>query len=501
MKELSFMNQSPVYIEISQNWLKALRDNDGIDVPLERAANGQLTAACKEKLVASLQTFLQRKSWQPRARAVCAIGSSGVSLRRVSLPTVAREEFPKLLRMQIETEFPLSPDELAWGYRTLGQSPANGTVGKQELLVGAVKKDRVEEWTSLLLAAGLNPAFTPAAMARGYLCAQPLGSCAVLDVGQTQSELVLFENGVPAALRVFSWGTESNGRTAAQLEALAKAIGNQAAGYKIYVTSSSGVPTDFMADLRSKAGSGCERLETPTSAGHSAAVLGLKKAEQGIAPPLLLFQVAAKPASIGNFRFSQPVPKKWAIRAAALLCALLVLPYAEALLLKGHLAKKLNEIKAEQGRLSAIDHDLDFLRSLKQNSPPYLDALYLFAKYAPQGARLDSTSMNRRGEISLRGSMHDGQQVTDFRAKLIDSGFFDRVTVEEQMPTPDRQKVNVRITAQWKPLEKRMGLAIGPTKEEIEKAKTNATAKAGSPGRGGMPPGFPPGMPPGIIIQ
>jgi hypothetical protein len=191
------------------------------------------------------------------------------------------------------------------------------------------------------------------------------------------------------------------------------------------------------------------------------------------------------------------VPKKWAIRAAALLCALLVLPYAEALLLKGHLAKKLNEIKAEQGRLSAIDHDLDFLRSLKQNSPPYLDALYLFAKYAPQGARLDSTSMNRRGEISLRGSMHDGQQVTDFRGKLIDSGFFDRVTVEEQVPTPDRQKVNVRITAQWKPLEKRLRLAIGPTKEEIEKAKTNATAKAGAPGRGGMPMG----LPPGIIIQ
>ena len=81
--------------------------------------------------------------------------------------------------------------------------------------------------------------------------------------------------------------------------------------------------------------------------------------------------------------------------------------------------------------------------------------------------------MNRRGEISLRGSMQDAQQVTDFRAKLMDSGFFDRVTVEEQVPTPDRQKVNVRITAQWKPIDKRVGLAIGPTHDEIEKAKTN----------------------------
>src|SRR5882724_7885532 len=377
--------------------------------------------------------------------------------------------------MQIEAEFPLSPEELAWGYRTLGQLAANGAVAKQELLVAAVKKDRIEEYAGVLLAAGLNPIFTPAAMARSYLCPQPLGSCALLDAGPTQLELVLFENGVPVALRVFPWGTESNGRM--QFDSLIKAVGSQAAGYKVYVTSSSGVPSDFMADVRAKLGNGCVRLETATGAGQSAAVLGLKKAEQGIAPPLLLFQAAVKPASIGSFRFSQPVPKKWAMRAVVLLGALLLLPYAEALLLKGHLAKKLTAIKTEQGRLAAIDHDLDFLRSLKQNSPPYLDALYLFAKCAPQGARLDATSMNRRGEISLRGSMHDAQQVTDFRAKLIDCGFFERVTVEEQVMTPDRQKVNVRITAQWKPIEKRAGLAFGPTPEEIAKAKTNATAK------------------------
>ena len=208
-----------------------------------------------------------------------------------------------------------------------------------------------------------------------------------------------------------------------------------------------------------------------------------------------MFQTAAKPVGIGSFKFSQPVPKKWAIRAAALLCALLVLPYGEALLLKGHLSKKLSTLKAGQGKFAAIDHEFDFLRYIKQNGPPYLDALYLFAKAAPPGARFDSTSMNRRGEISLRGSMHDAQQVTDFRSKLMNSGFFERVTVEEQVPTPDRQKVNVRITAQWNPLEKRSGLAIGPTREEIEKAKTNAVAQANSP-RGALPPGMPPGLMP-----
>jgi hypothetical protein len=485
--ELPFMNLSPVYIEISHGWLKALRENDGLDVPLERSANGLLTPACKEKLALGLHKFLQRKSWQPRVRAICAIRANGVSLRRMALPAAARDEFPKLLRLQIETEFPLSPDELAWGYRTLGQP--NGAP-RQELLVAAVKKDRVEEYASVLFAAGLNPVFTPAALARGYLCPQPLGSCTLIDIGQTQLELVTFENGIPVTLRVFAWGTDR------RLDALAKAIGSQA---KVYVSGSNGSPSEFLTELRSKFGIGGEPLETASGAGQSAAVLGLKKAsEEHNGSALLLFQAAVKPARMGSFKFSQPVPKKWAIHVAVLVCALLVLPYAEALLMKGHLSRKLAALKSNQTKLSAIDHEYDFLRNLKQNSPPYLDALYLFAKSTPPGARFESTSMNRHGDISLRGSMQNAQRVTDFRAKLIDSGFFDRVTVEEQVPTPDRQKVNIRITAQWKPVDKRIGLAFGPTHDEIERAKTNTVAQGNSPVRGGMPAGMPAGMPPGL---
>ena len=192
------------------------------------------------------------------------------------------------------------------------------------------------------------------------------------------------------------------------------------------------------------------------------------------------------------------------MRAAALLIVLLLLPYAEALVFKPFLARKLAKLKAEKVRLTTIDHELEFLQSLKQSQPPYLDALYIFAKSAPQGAKLESVTMNRRGEVSLRGSMRTGDQVTDFRSKLINSGFFSTVAVEEQAPTPDRQKVNLRIAAQWKAPEARVGLTNGPTAEEIEKAKTNNAAMGG--GGGGFPPGMmppgmpmmPPGMPPGM---
>jgi hypothetical protein len=495
VKELPFINQPPVYLEISQGWLKALRENEGLEVALEREPNGQLTAVCREALVLGLQKLVQRKSWQPRARAFCAIGASGVSLRRMSLPSAAKEEVSKLLRLQIEAEFPLAPEELAWGYRALGK--ANGGP-RQEFLVGAVKKDRVEEYVSLLFAAGLNPVFTPAAMARSYLCPQPLGSCALLDFGPTQLELISFEHGVPVWLRVFPAGSNKNGGTESQLQVLAKAVAGVA---KVYVTGSHGSPAEVLAELRSKFGIACERLDNALATGHSAAVLGLKKAsEQNTGAPLLLFQSTVKPAAIGNFKFDQPIPKKLAIAAAVLLVAALALPYAEALLLKGHLSKKITALKSGQDKLAVIDREYGFLRYLKQTGPPYLDALYLFAKSVPPGTHFESVSMNRRGEVSLRGSMQNGQQVTDFRAKLMDSGFFDRVSVEEQVPTPDR-KVSIRLTAQWKTFDKRIGLAIGPTHDEIEKAKTNVLAKGNSSMPGGMPAGMPAGLPPGVVIR
>src|SRR5262249_29648506 len=84
---------------------------------------------------------------------------------------------------------------------------------------------------------------------------------------------------------------------------------------------------------------------------------------------------------------------------------------------------------------------------------------------------------------------------TDFRSKLIQSGFFSMVSVDEQTPSQDR-KFTVRITAQWKPASAREHAAVDPTPEELEKKKKRA--KEGQFGRPpiGMPPG---GMPQGVM--
>ena len=242
-------------------------------------------------------------------------------------------------------------------------------------------------------------------------------------------------------------------------------------------------------------------LEVPPGSGHSAAIQGLRKSIEtpGNALPLI-FQAQSKQIENG-FNWSDKAFRKLAMAAGILVCAALLLPYAEAIALKPLLTRKLAAINSDKGRLGTIDKELGFLEFLQEKQPPYLDALYVFAKSAPPGSRFDSLSMTERGEISLRGSMQNFQQLADFRAKLIDSGFFSAVTVEEQTPTPDRQKVNIRISAEWSSASARAALAIGPTPEKIEKAKNPPRNPAGgAPMMPGMPGVMSAGPPAGMTI-
>jgi hypothetical protein len=475
VKKTAFLNLPPLYVEIGQSSLKALRENDGVELPLERLPDGRLTAPCREKVAVALKKFLQAKSWQPHARALCALGARGVSLRRLSLPAGTKEEFHQRLLLQIEGEFPLPPDELAWGWQQLGETKQpNSAIAKQELLVAAVKKEVVADYQELLCACGTNPVFTLAALARSCLCPLPPESHAMLDIGNSQSELTCFEKGVPTVSRIIFWGNDDiSGQAYAGLDALAQTIKGSLTGTKLFV-SGDNVSDEFTARLAQALGDGwqCEWLEVAGGKGRSAAIAGLKKcAGQDGSPPLV---IRVKQSS-GAASLATPDVKKWAKRAVLLAAAVLLLPYAEALLLKPHLAKKVAAFKTEAARLTVIDRELDFLRYLKSSQPPYLETLYVFSKSVPPGTKFDALSLNSHGVVSLRCSFRDGQQVADFRNKLIDSGFFANVTVEEQVP--DRQKVNVRISAQEKPLAQLLALSASLPADE--------TAKDGKP----APPG------------
>jgi hypothetical protein len=487
VNKISALNPPPLHVEIGADFLKGRRDNAGLELPLTRQPDGRLTTACKENVIAALGKYLKAKSWQPRIRALCAIGSRGVSFRRLTLPAGSEEEFHRRLLLQIEGEFPLSPEELAWGWQRIdGPQSSNGAMAKQELLVVAVKKEVIADYEEVLRACGTEPVFTLAALARKNLCASSGDSFALLDIGGSQSELTGFEKGVPTASRIIFWRSENaSGPADARLNELAKAINGNLTGTKLFISGDK-ISGEFITRLGNILGNGrqYERLETAVGEGCSAAIAGLQKSADQNGRSLLMIRTTQ--TSVATTNWASLDLKKWGVRAGALVIALLLLPYAEAFLLKSHLEKKVAGFKAEQLRLMVIDRELDFLRYLKLSQPPYLDTLYIFAKSAPPGTRFDSLSLNSRGEVSLRTSFRDGQQVADFRSKLIASGFFTNVTVEEQVPS--QQKVNVRISAQENAVAQLQSLAVGPSAEEIAKDEKPASPGAHPPANSVVPP-------------
>lgn len=504
MKSLEFMNSTSLFIEISHSSLRVVNGAAGLELPIKRLPDGKLTQASREQSVAALKTFVKRPAWRPTVRAWCAIGARGVLLRRLTIPPAGKNEFHQMLRLQIESEFPLSPDALAWGYLRLDDAGGASVDKRQELIVAAVKKEVVLEYDALLAECGINATFTLAALARSSLCPSPTKSYALLEIGRDHSEFLSFDNGIPAALRILPWG-EGNLASTDSLKTSIKThwpirgiggvptvflLGNTALQKEI----ASRLAKEFAEDVK------CEQVSFSPGEGQSAAILGLKKSLENEADRRILVlhvNESKNPTHAkGLLVFTDAALRKWALLAGLLLIGCLVFPYMEALLLKPFLLKKIAAAKASRGTLDTIDRELSFLQHLKQNQSPYLDAMYLIANAAPGGTRFDSISMDRRGEISLRGSLRDLQQVVLFRSKIIESGFFSNVTVEEQTPTPDRQKVNVRMTAQWKPANARQSLKIGPTPEEMEKIK--AAAKEGGAGGAGFPmmgSPFPMGMP------
>jgi hypothetical protein len=164
--------------------------------------------------------------------------------------------------------------------------------------------------------------------------------------------------------------------------------------------------------------------------------------------------------------------------SGVLFAALLLTPSVEALVFGPRLQRQLSHLKSGEPQLAVIDRELNFLRHLQENQGPFLDAVYLIANSAPMGCHIDSLSLNRRGEVSLTGYLQNLNQVGDFRMKLIDTGFFSSVVVEDQTPTPDRQRVNFRMTAQWKAASDREGLTIGPLlTNAVPSGGTNAISR------------------------
>jgi hypothetical protein len=480
-------SRSPI-IEFGHGSLHVLDGEEGLDLPIARTDTGRMTEASRDQIILRLREFLARRGTRRGVGVCCAVAGRGVSLRQLNLPRSSEDDVERLLTLQIEAEFPLPPEELAWGYCQVAGREYPGPSGGEprSVTVMAVKRDQVVEVAEVLRACGLSPVFTFGAWARSGLAPADAGDHALLELGRGQTELLGLRSGVPNVLRVLSWGLKELEDSVAQtlggdseqarnliqgrdpsgqhsgermerlrdavrrgMEPLREFLHSNWNGSRLYVVGA-GVEVDLLvACLRDEMGRGVEieALRHAQGEGRSAATLGLREmlARNGAAPGLVLRLTDERPAERGAGSTS----RKWVVLAALLALGCVALRYLEPAIRGSRLAGEAGGLRSRLSSMPPIDRELGFLQHLEANQAHYLDALGVLADAAPRGIRVESLTLSRRGEFALR-AMLQAAQAAEFRSKLADSGLFVNVVVQEQTPTPDNQQVTLRITAQWK---------------------------------------------------
>ncbi len=517
MNALNLLDTAPLWAELRGDALHVFNGKDGAELPLTLDADGRPDATTRASVVAALGRLAPRRPWQARGVLWCAVPARGVVLRRVRVPTTGREALRSVLRLQVEAAFPLPPDELAWGWFEDGEPVIAGV---RELTIAAVRKEPPEQWSEVFASAGLQTVFTLASVARTVPQQRGRESFAALDLSARTAELATFQGGVPGSVRSLPW-------TLDQLaDAAARELGWPRTGFDQACLS----PRDSLADpaRRTALADAWATAATPLAEavlaarpGNSIFVTGtgpwlpllVQALETKLAPLLVVTNTATtvvlgrtdavaglqglarQPGAGLPLRLEPPntaavtgqgglpgVPWKWVARAAALLLAVLLFPYLEAFVGGPVITRRLAALKQDRARLGEIDRRLDFLGHLAAHQAPYLDAAFVIANAAPPGTKLDSLTLNRRGEVSLGGYAQPPPLAIEFRTKLIDSKFFSSVVVEELTPVQNNQRVNFRMTAQWKGPAEREALQLGPVLPEPPKTNapaggTNAPAK------------------------
>lgn len=431
-------------LRLDLGW-STLKFPDGRSLPLERQPSGRLTEACRATVLDALRAASAGQSGAG-ARAFCGLHARGMLARPVEIPTaVPAGQRKQFLALQMEKEFPLPPDQLAWGFRSMEAPPGAAHRSSERILIVAVKKESIEDYEGLFAAAGLAVTFTPGILASAALCAPAGRSWALLDLGRTHAELATFDGSAATGIRTLNW-TEA--ASPGELAGLAHALRLAWSGNLLLLTGGGAARPEMARQLTEALGNGCvvQRLAVPEDRNASSVVEGLRR----LGPSDCIALSASgdtTPASVTRDRIDV---WKWAVAAAALAVATFGLRYVEPVTRTGPLERRVREVRAVQKDLPEIDRELGFLQFLETNQPPYLNLLTVLAESSARGTKMTTVSINRRGELSLKATMPSPDQAGDLRTKLLASGSFQNVVIEEQTPGQNRQ-ITVRMSAQWKP--------------------------------------------------
>lgn len=163
------------------------------------------------RVVEGIKNLLAGQQVKTKDVALSVSGHS-VIVKKIVLPSMSEDELEESIRWEAEQYIPFDINDVNLDFHILGSTDGPEGRGQMSILLVAVKKDKLTEYTALVTEAGLNPvvvdvdAFALENMFEVNYGPAGEGAVALVNIGASVMNINILKNGVSAFTRDISIG-------------------------------------------------------------------------------------------------------------------------------------------------------------------------------------------------------------------------------------------------------------------------------------------------------
>ena len=144
-------------------------------------------------------------------RVATALSGHSVIIRRINLPTMSETELADQIRWEAEQYIPFDIKDVSLDYHVLEGSSLAGA-GNMDVILVAARKEKIDDYTSVISQAGLEPAVVDVGAFAALNCFEANyqneipGAAALIDIGASVTSIAILQNGVSVFWRDITIG-------------------------------------------------------------------------------------------------------------------------------------------------------------------------------------------------------------------------------------------------------------------------------------------------------
>jgi type IV pilus assembly protein PilM len=181
---------------------------DMMPLPPELIVEGSIIDSLR--LVEAIKDLLKKARIKAKNCCIGIAGHASVIIRRISLPEMSEEELSESIKFEAEQYVPFDVEDVAIDFQILGPKEEPG---QMDVMLVAVKKDIITEYTSVVREAGLNPVVVDVnSFALGNMYEinyeiEPDRNIALVNIGASTLNLNVLKGGISVFTRDSSTGS------------------------------------------------------------------------------------------------------------------------------------------------------------------------------------------------------------------------------------------------------------------------------------------------------